>query len=347
MPFDLAEWTDQVRERLHTWAQAPRQAVSDAGAQTLFGFLATMTLFPLAEALAKGDSLGVGLTLGSIAAGVGGNLLAGEIQRWKDRADQGRLDEREVAPDVEAALATSRELREVADAILDELDVVHQAHQALSEADRAWLIQQLRAELDAYPSGLERTTAAVGDIYRQIVVKDSTVGAIGGRHHTIKIVEREEHHHYQAPLPDSPLSQSPIDPRRAFRAYLAHIIDHTQHLRLQGIRAAGELVSVDLEEIYITLDAVQKRVVEPEEMEAELARLAGQVPGDKAGREDVQREREVEVVLSVNEALAEHPRLVILGAPGSGKTTFLHYLALTCARALRGNAVPARQREPA
>ncbi len=47
--------------------------------------------------------------------------------------------------------------------------------------------------------------------------------------------------------------------------------------------------------------------------------------------------REVGVVLSVNEALAGHPRLVVLGAPGSGKTTFLHYLALTYARDLRGD----------
>jgi formylglycine-generating enzyme required for sulfatase activity/energy-coupling factor transporter ATP-binding protein EcfA2 len=45
----------------------------------------------------------------------------------------------------------------------------------------------------------------------------------------------------------------------------------------------------------------------------------------------------VEVVLSVNEALADQRRLVVLGAPGSGKTTFLQYLALTCARELRGD----------
>ena len=95
-----------------------------------------MTLFPLAEALARRDSLGVGLTLGSIAAGLGGNLLAGEIQRGKDRAGEDCPDEGEVAPDVEAALATSQELRQAADAILEELDLVGLAYEALGQADR-------------------------------------------------------------------------------------------------------------------------------------------------------------------------------------------------------------------
>jgi hypothetical protein len=56
-----------------------------------------MTLFPLVEALSRGDSMGVGLTLGGIAAGVGGNLVAEQVQRWKDRVDRGGADEGEAA----------------------------------------------------------------------------------------------------------------------------------------------------------------------------------------------------------------------------------------------------------
>jgi formylglycine-generating enzyme required for sulfatase activity len=323
--FTLTDWTEQVRKRLQSWAQAPRDAWRDAGARTLFGYLAAMTLFPLAEALARGDSMDVGLTLGAITAGVGGNLIAEQVQRWKDRADSGQPDEAQGAPDLEAALATSQDLGEALDAILDELDVIRQAHEALPEPDRPWLVEQLRADLDAFPAGLERTTAAVGEFY-QITIKGGVTGAAGGRGHHI-----EQHIYFGEP----PTKQRPVDPRHALHAYLTHVIDGTQYLRLQGIRSAGDLVSVDLEEVYITLDAVQKRAVEPAELESELARIAGHVPGDKAWRAEVLREREVEVVLSVNQALAGHPRLVVLGAPGSGKTTFLNYLALTYARDLR------------
>ena len=151
--------------------------------------------------------------------------------------------------------------------------------------------------------------------------------------------EKGDIHVVQHVYPDRPLADAACtDPRAAFRTYLNHVIDSTQHLRLQGIRSAGELVSVDLEEIYITLDAVQRRAAKPGEMDAALAHLGARVPGDKAWRDrsEMPGEREVEVVLSVNQALAEHPRLVVLGAPGSGKTTFLSYLALTYARELCG-----------
>src|SRR4030067_897219 len=48
------------------------------------------------------------------------------------------------------------------------------------------------------------------------------------------------------------------------------------------------------------------------------------------------RETVQKVKVKVQEALAAHPRLVVLGDPGCGKTTLLRYLALTYARDLMG-----------
>ncbi len=326
MPFNLTAWTAQVKDRLRTWAAAPQNAWHDAGAQTLFGFLATMTLFPLAEALAGGDAAGVFVALGSIAGGVGGNLIAEQVQRWKDRAD-----EKAAVRDLESALAASPEFRQAVDALLAELDVLRQAREALPEAERAWFAATLHDELARFGAELERANLVVGDwvmgdkVGRDKVMRDKITAQTYVAHAEVVVAAGEEK------------LIAPPDPVQALHAYLTHVIDGTQHLRLHGIRAAGELVSIDLEEVYITLDAVQKRALKPEEMDAELARLAARVPGDEAWREELFHEREVEVVLSVNQALAEHPRLVIVGAPGSGKTTFLSYLALTWARDLRGD----------
>jgi len=52
--------------------------------------------------------------------------------------------------------------------------------------------------------------------------------------------------------------------------------------------------------------------------------------------------------IDLGEAISNHSRLVILGDPGSGKTTMLRFLTLTFARALRGKSTfrePARARD--
>lgn len=179
MAFNLTEWAAQVKERLQAWAQTPH-AWRDAGAQTLFGFLATMTLFPLAEALGRGDVMSVCTALGAVAGGVGGNLVAGMVQRWSDR-----VDARSAAGELESALASSQELRQAVDALLSEFDVVRQARQALPKAEQRWLAEQLQNELDAYPNGLERTVSVVGDVYQEITVKGGGVGVIRAQDVTV------------------------------------------------------------------------------------------------------------------------------------------------------------------
>jgi len=121
------------------------------------------------------------------------------------------------------------------------------------------------------------------------------------------------------------------DPTDALACYLSHVIDENSRLQLQGIRSASGLVSIDLEEVYITLTATVRKTVRDEETwVAEMAKLA---PGETKRRGMEQpRESVQQVKVKVQEALAMHPRLVVLGDPGCGKTTLLRYLALTFAR---------------
>jgi formylglycine-generating enzyme required for sulfatase activity len=149
---------------------------------------------------------------------------------------------------------------------------------------------------------------------------------------------------------EMPVTMTAVDRASALGRYLEHVIARNRYLQLQGIRSGGRLVNIELDRIYIRLRATQQRVVEDEERW--LTYEAALAPGER-GRPGQARGPGVETVtVSVDEALASHPRLVILGDPGSGKTTLARYLALLYARDLAqgnrqaqerlGSAEPAR-----
>ena len=120
------------------------------------------------------------------------------------------------------------------------------------------------------------------------------------------------------------------DPADALACYLTHVVEANRRLQLQGIRSASGLVSIALEEIYVTLTATVRRTMRDEEaMVEEMARLA---PGERPDRFSKPVRSAETVKVAVQEALSLYPRLAVLGDPGSGKTTLLRYLALTFAR---------------
>ncbi len=108
-------------------------------------------------------------------------------------------------------------------------------------------------------------------------------------------------------------------------AYLRRVIARTQGLSLVGVdpKAADDDggCSVELAEVYMALMTQQSR---------------GPMPtGQEARREG----REPEY-LSALEVLNQEPRLVVLGGPGSGKSTFVNFVALCLAGEVLGD-VPA------
>jgi formylglycine-generating enzyme required for sulfatase activity len=114
------------------------------------------------------------------------------------------------------------------------------------------------------------------------------------------------------PVPQDARSLSSQD---ALRYYLENIIAAHQHLRLQGIRAGSQPLSVALEKVYVSLTAVDQRAAKTEPAPGLDFRESGS--------------------LTIAEALNRYRRLVIIGDPGCGKTTLLSYIALTYARSLR------------
>lgn len=130
---------------------------------------------------------------------------------------------------------------------------------------------------------------------------------------------------------DQPVEMKPELRDKALGRYLEHIIAHNRYLQLQGIRSGGKLVNIELEHIYITLRTTQQRTVQAEEEwlrhEAQFApgEMRKQI-GDRIATETVN--------VRVEQALAAHKHIVVLGDPGSGKTTLMRYFALLYGRDL-------------
>jgi predicted NACHT family NTPase len=120
-----------------------------------------------------------------------------------------------------------------------------------------------------------------------------------------------------------------VDRQSALGGYLQHVISHHRYLQLQGIRSGGKLVNIELDRIYVTLRAT-RQYARREGLDW-LAHEVALAPGERH-RGDVARAPHDTTQVTVNEALADHRRLVVLGDPGSGKTTLLRYLALLYAR---------------
>ncbi len=123
---------------------------------------------------------------------------------------------------------------------------------------------------------------------------------------------------------EAPVAMSAVNRESALGHYLQHLISQNRYLQLQGIRSGGRLVNIELDRIYITLRATRHEW---------LAGECALAPGE-AHRGQAEAPQRDTTQISVNQALAEHRRLVVLGDPGSGKTTLLRYLALLHARDL-------------
>lgn len=127
-------WKTAFTKRLPQW----RQRMQQAGITSVYAFVSTMALWPVAAAFHGGD-VGAMVALSGVLAGVGGNLIANRLQRWQDETEAAR----QLTAEVAAEPALLAEL----DIVLETLDAVAQARDALPAAERQWFTETLRAEL--------------------------------------------------------------------------------------------------------------------------------------------------------------------------------------------------------
>lgn len=158
-------------------------------------------------------------------------------------------------------------------------------------------------------AALEAGAAEKGDIIGAGARQEVSAGAGG------VAVGRDVHGNvYVGPIP-----RDPAEALRVYRRVLAHT---SRHLPLRGVDlgasdAAGGQQRFDLAQVYVNLDTTTQVPVTGDEKKGRKERALPEMRQTRP--------------LGVLEATAANRRLVILGDPGSGKSTFVGYLALCLA----------------
>ena len=341
MEFTVERWKAAAKEKYTELANWLKRQGEPVGVMA-YGGLTAFTLWPLVEYVAAAAQVGQPLplsailTLGSIAGGVGGNLLASQIQNWYENSKNGAAPTEE---DVLAWLSTNalqkEDIQPALDQMLQELDAIPQANEAMAESDWSPYFERLLAELKQignfprFQAQLEGDGLIVqvgGDFVSSTNVAFDQSGqtfegwqANIGRARDIGHIGPVIHHHAAAPS-----ELSPAD--KALPRYFQRLWKRCNALPLAamgGEETPGQ--DVLLEQVYIDLDTTTR--IPLAEKTAEQAAI------DRDGDEIPRLVRDEEKVLSALEAATETDRLVLLGDPGGGKSSFVRQLAAWLAAA--------------
>ncbi len=299
--FTLEIWQERVAAWWRETGRDAPAAMARLGVQTAYGLLTASAFLPLLEAYRQHPGPAL-TTLVGLVGGVGSNLVANVVQGAYDRATASRQIEREIAE--------NPGLRAEYEALLGKLDVLGTAQHALG-AQWAGFETQLQADLAAQHLALKIESGGGAVILGNVSV---TNGNFIGRDQV----------------------NINLDPEKAAReellcAYYRALASNCRHLQLgtfdpKFIRstATGQ---VTLHQVYVGLDVAAPVRGEDEDSQAWGLRLAR---GEGQGR--------TPLLKALAEPEAAHA--VLLGDPGSGKTTFVNYLTYRLAEVAAGNGSP-------
>ncbi len=313
-PFDEATWRSRIRDWWQEAAQDLPGTMQRLGIRTAYGLLAASAWLPLLTAYPENPGAAVA-ALAGVLSGVGTNLLSNLVQGAYDRATAPQQVEREIAE--------RPELRAEYRQVWERLEVLAAAQEALG-ARWAELEARLREELAGLGGGLTIETSGGAVVFGDVTVQGGFVGrdritltvageravVVGGDARGLIAITGDGNRIIIPP------DQAP--PEALLEAYLRALAQECQRLPLGHIDPrffqTGPEKPISLSEIYVDLD-VRTPVERSEERLLSGPRAEG-------------RERTPILKAVVRPQMR---RVVLLGDPGSGKTTFVHYLTYALA----------------
>ena len=330
--MDLSTWKAAVQKRL----QETAAFIVDMTPGVVYGALSASVILPVIAAVQQGDYTAL-VALTGVVGGVGGNLVANQIQAWFDKSGE------ELAQELTSLAEADPDWREALDALLLEFQAPRVVQAVLPEADWDRFQRMLRAELERLGNAPK---------YEQ--------------YFDVTFIEN----YHEAP-PDPTAEQAKAVEQRYLEGLYAECnavplagdappdIPQNRHPRLQRIY-------VDLDtRLPLTWERICQRLgIPPAEQGARRERLWDVLGREFPDREGLDRRsskgdgrglperldastlarldteeaaealgvsqkawREAIRPIPVLEAIREHPQLVILGDPGSGKSTLTRRLA--------------------
>ncbi len=174
MAFDLTRWRQEVRGRL----REVRTGMNQLGANSVYSYVALAALLPVLQAAQAGE--GTVPALLGLAGGVGGNLLAEQLQSWQERANSPAA-QRALAEEVVQRAAQDEAFRAALDALFVRLELQAQAQQAMSAETHARLLAALKAEYAQIQRG--NVQLVLRGVNFPGEWSDHHPGACGGRQH--------------------------------------------------------------------------------------------------------------------------------------------------------------------
>ncbi len=237
--FNLDIWRTKVAEQISRIGFWLSNRTEQDMPYFLYGALSALTIWPVVEAAVTTNQIVPAISaLYSVAGGVGANLVATQIEKWKDSNKE--VSEAVVLEWVIQQAAGSAEIRGTLDAMLDALRVIAQAQSELNTKEREWFIQELRKELEQI-GALSRFTI---DDHGTNIYAHAT-----GDNSSVTTIIQQYGARVQLRLDADELEQQITN-------YLMWVRERFGTIELRGIKREGaQVMQLDLNTIFVPLEA--------------------------------------------------------------------------------------------